>query len=121
MFLYRHKALFGAAGRTRLRNSFVMMLFNFLMGLGVNTIGDLGGNINVRIANEAHLGGLLGGVILTWLMGPRFLVERLTNPQTGQVGIRVTETNPLKSKARDILLFCCGLIAVIWFALLLRS
>lgn len=121
MFLYRHKALFGAAGRARLRNSFMMMLFNFLLGLGVNTIGDLGGDIKVRIANEAHLGGLLGGVALTWLIGPRFLVERLIKPQSEQIGIRVLDTNLLKSKVGEILFFCCGLAAIVWFAMILRS
>jgi rhomboid protease GluP len=121
IFLYRHKELFGAAGQMRLRRSFMMMAFNFLLGFGINTIGDLGGDVNIRIANEAHFGGLLGGVILAWMISPRFLAERFVNPQTGQLAVRVLETNPLNHRVREMLFFSCGLVALIGFAMLLRT
>jgi rhomboid protease GluP len=121
VFLYRHKTLFGEAGRMRLRRSFMMMLFNFLFGFSVNTIGNLGADVSIRIANEAHFGGLLGGAILAWLGGPRFLVKRDIDPETRKLKLQVLETNPLKNKLGEILFFCCGLAILILFAVMLRS
>lgn len=119
VFFYQHRALFGEIARMRLRNSFVMMLFNFLFGLGVNTLGEASGGGSIRIANEAHLGGLLGGAILTWLISPRFLAQQVKHPQTGQQFIRVLQTNPLKERVSEILFFTCGLAVLILVAMLL--
>lgn len=121
IFLYRHRKLFGSAATARLRNSAILMIFNFLFGFGVNTLGDISGQGTIRIANEAHLGGLLGGLILAWFISPYFVAEAAINPDTGQQFIRVTQQNLLKARVNELLFFCCGLAALILLAIFLRT
>lgn len=63
MFLYRHRKSFGAAGRFHLRQILLVAVIN--LGIGLMP----------QIDNWGHLGGLLGGVFLTMLVGPRFEVH----------------------------------------------
>jgi len=62
-FLYRHRQTFGAAGRFHLRQILLIAVIN--LGIGLMP----------QIDNWGHLGGLLGGVLLTWFIGPRFEVH----------------------------------------------
>jgi len=64
VFLYRHRKLFGERGRRNLQNIIVIALINFAIGLQ--------GNID----NWAHLGGLVGGLILGGVLGPVWAVSR---------------------------------------------
>ncbi len=58
IFLFRHRQLFGERGRRGLQSIVIIAVINFLIGLQ-------GG-----IDNWAHLGGLVGGLILGWVLGP---------------------------------------------------
>lgn len=58
IFLYRHRKLFGERGRRNLQSIIVIALINLAIGLS-------GG-----IDNWAHLGGLAGGLVLGWFLGP---------------------------------------------------
>jgi len=62
-FLYRHRQSFGAAGRFHLRQILLVAVIN--LGIGLMP----------QIDNWGHLGGLLGGILLTWFIGPRFKVH----------------------------------------------
>lgn len=59
-FLYAHRELFGQFGRVQLRQIVIVAMLN--LGLGLMP----------GIDNWGHLGGLLAGVFLTLLIGPRF-------------------------------------------------
>jgi rhomboid protease GluP len=59
-FIYIHRDLFGQFGRVQLRQIVLVALLN--LGLGLMP----------GIDNWGHLGGLLTGVFLTLLIGPRF-------------------------------------------------
>ena len=63
IFLYRHRQLFGERGRRGLQQIIMIALINLAIGLQ--------GNID----NWAHVGGLLGGVGLSWALGPAWRLE----------------------------------------------
>jgi rhomboid protease GluP len=63
VFLYRNRRLFGEGGRQRLRSIAGIAIINLLIGLS-------GG-----IDNWAHLGGLLGGAAMSWVIGPVWQVR----------------------------------------------
>jgi rhomboid protease GluP len=63
VFLYRHRELFGKQARAALQNILQVAAINFLIGL---TPG---------IDNWAHLGGLLGGLLFTWISGPVLILK----------------------------------------------
>jgi rhomboid protease GluP len=63
IFLYRHRKLFGARGRRSLQQVLIIAVINFAFGLQ-------GG-----IDNWAHLGGLVGGLILSAILGPVWVVN----------------------------------------------
>jgi rhomboid protease GluP len=77
--LYRHRKLFGERGRRRLIDVAVIAGINLLIGL------------NPGIDNWGHLGGLIGGVVLAWLIGPIYTVsiEQIT------LNAKVEDANPL--------------------------
>lgn len=65
VYLYHHRKLMGARGRAR-RNSLISFAFiNLIFGLASTLPGS-----QMRIDNWAHLGGLIGGMTLSWFISP---------------------------------------------------
>ena len=64
VFLFRHRQLFGDRARRALQSIILVALINFGFGLSVQGID-----------NFAHLGGLIGGLILGWVVGPLWKVS----------------------------------------------
>ncbi len=64
-FLYLHRELFGSAAVGQLRHIVIVAVINLAIGLSPG------------IDNWGHLGGLLAGVGMSFLLGPRY--ERQTN------------------------------------------
>jgi len=62
-FLYLHRALFGRLGQIQLRQILFVALLNLALGLMPG------------IDNWGHLGGLLSGACLSYLLGPRYQVH----------------------------------------------
>lgn len=77
--LYRHRKLFGERGRRRLVDVAVVAGINLLIGL------------NPGIDNWGHVGGLIGGLVLAWLIGPIYSVHM--EPMT--LNAKVEDANPL--------------------------
>lgn len=121
IFLYQHRILFGAPAIERLRQSLILMVMNFVMGFVVNLSGGMVGGDSVRISNVAHFGGLLGGAILTWLIGPRFMPQLLSQSQEAKVPVVIIQTNQLSHRIRDILFYCIGLVFLLLLAVILQS
>lgn len=65
VYLWHHRKLMGAAGRARRQSLVVMAIITFAGGL----LSQLPGSA-VRIDNWGHAGGLIGGVILAWVISP---------------------------------------------------
>ncbi|MEK9164407.1 MAG: rhomboid family intramembrane serine protease [Chloroflexota bacterium] len=64
IYLYRHRQLFGERGRRQLMQILAVAGINLVIGLSPG------------IDNWGHVGGLIGGVVLTWLIGPIHTLER---------------------------------------------
>mmetsp|Transcript_32820 Transcript_32820/g.128899 ORF Transcript_32820/g.128899 Transcript_32820/m.128899 type:complete len:188 (+) Transcript_32820:358-921(+) len=65
-FLLRHRGLIRGSERNLTRFAYVIAI-NFAMGLSPNS----------QIDNFGHLGGLLGGVMFSYLIGPNLTIERI--------------------------------------------
>jgi len=63
VFLYHNRALFGQQARRALGNIIFIAMINLFIGL------------QPGIDNWGHVGGLLGGLIFSWIAGPRWEVE----------------------------------------------
>lgn len=71
VFFYVSRKTFGEMARQQLGSLLTVIMLNLFIGFG-------GGNID----NYAHIGGLLGGALLGWLLSPRLVVDdRLYPPQ----------------------------------------
>lgn len=105
VYLYRHRQMMGQRATQQLRSLLMLLGINLFIGLA-----SWVGNSGIRIDNWAHLGGLAGGLILTWLLGPQFVVSE--NPdQPGQW--LATDTNPLQKNTWLVSLYIIALIAVL--------
>jgi rhomboid protease GluP len=83
VFLYRNRKLFGSAARARLNNLLMLLALNLVIGI------TPGSNID----NWGHVGGLVGGLALSWLIGPIF---QPVQPTLGATAIDLRDTNPLE-------------------------
>ncbi|MCS6835521.1 MAG: rhomboid family intramembrane serine protease [Anaerolineae bacterium] len=81
---YRHRALMGDFARQILQNSAFFLLANL-------AIGFMPGS---RIDNWGHIGGLLGGLALAWLVGPRYQLRIVGTPEEGRVRMQAIDAQP---------------------------
>lgn len=107
IFLYQHRKLLGVGGRARMQN----LLIIGLMNLAIGALTGLQGS-RVRVDNWAHLGGLLGGVALTWFIGPFFLVRKHPD-YTDHVELIGEDTNPLNKRRWAVSLYITVLLALL--------
>lgn len=104
VYLYRHRKEFGDIGRQRLMNVATIMVINLVIGLSPG------------IDNWGHVGGLMGGAAVAWVMGPRLSVE--VSPVTGQPRV-VDRTGALRSEISGVAL-AGALMGVAVFAIWLQ-
>lgn len=102
VFWYRHRLLFGAGGRARLRSLASLLVINLLFGLLANL-----GNGPFQIDNLAHIGGMAGGVILTWFIGPFYNLRRDSEKPMEFIA---EDTNPLKNNIAVVVLYASALL-----------
>lgn len=98
VYFYRHRRLFGEMGRRMLTNILVVAALNLGIGL-------LPG-----IDNWGHVGGLLGGALLCWLLGPVYAVT--IDPLSRQT--RIVDASPFNGQRwLAVLAVALGLAAVV--------
>ena len=102
VFWYRHRLLFGAGGRARLRSLASLLVINLVFGLLANA-----GDGPFRIDNLAHIGGLAGGLILTWFLGPYYNLRRDAERPTEFIA---EDTNPLRGNIAVVVLYTSALL-----------
>lgn len=96
-FFTRNRKVFGQLSRSRLTNLLFIGVINVVYGLS-----------NPRIDNWGHLGGLIGGLILGWLLCPFYQVQPLDDGTH-----RIVDLNSLRTEWRGLLLF--GVLLVVAF------
>jgi membrane associated rhomboid family serine protease len=104
-YLYRHRRRFGAFGRQRLMNLLAIIGINLFFGL-----------TTPQIDNWGHLGGLVGGALLGWLIGPEFTVDDPYLPEP-----RVVDRNPLARRWFAAAAFALALGAAVSVVITLRA
>jgi rhomboid protease GluP len=95
VLLYRNRGLFGEAARQRLRSLVMLLVLNAAIGFAGAGIID----------NWAHIGGFLGGAVVSWLVVPTYRVA----PPEGTEG-----SAQLAEAASGVNL---ALLTVLWLAL----
>lgn len=105
VYLYRHRELLGARGQAQFRNLLFLLGLNFFIGIASGLEGA-----RVRIDNWAHLGGLIGGLVLTWFVGPVFRVVQ--DPQN-PVQFFADDLNPVERKYWLVSVYLVGLVVIL--------
>jgi rhomboid protease GluP len=103
-FFVRNRKVFGALSRSRLNNLLFIGVINVVYGIS-----------NPGIDNFGHLGGLIGGLILGWLLCPYYQVQ----PQDNGTH-RIVDLNSLRAEWIGVALFSVLLIVAFLGALSLH-
>ncbi len=96
-YFYRHRRRFGQLGRQRLMNLLVVIGLNLAFGL-----------TTPQIDNWGHLGGLAGGYLLSWLIGPDFDLDPNSPAEP-----HVVDRNPLSQRWLAVAAFALALGAAV--------
>ncbi len=98
LFLFRHRDLFGSVAKSQLTRIGMVLLLNLVLGF------------SAMIDNWGHVGGLLGGILVGWIIGPQW--ERVQTPEQSH---RVIDTKPWKNMQINAF-FAVGLVALVCLA-----
>jgi rhomboid protease GluP len=104
VYLYQHRHFYGEVANRRLTQMAFLGVVNIIFGLAP-------GN---RIDNAAHIGGLVGGIVLAWFIAPEFELKRDETDVSPTV--TVVDTNTPAKWIIVPVLFAVGLIASVVYA-----
>ena len=102
--LYQHRRLYPNV-RARLQHMLILIVINLVIGFMPGS----------RIDNWGHIGGVLGGLVLAWRIGPRF--ARPTAPVRSWREFAKSDSNPLSLHLPEIVIYIGALIALVVFAI----
>ncbi|WP_162909279.1 rhomboid family intramembrane serine protease [Aggregatilinea lenta] len=106
VYFYQHRKLHGEMGRRHLNQLLILMLVNLALGAFSQATA-------YKIDNAGHIGGLIGGVVLAWFIGPHYDVQ--ADPAV-LGGHRVVDLNPVQRWALPSLVYAAALAAVMAYA-----
>lgn len=99
-FTYRYRHELGEMGRGALRHYASILAINILIGIAVP-----------QIDNTAHMGGLIGGVALGWMLAP--LVTARESLTMTRDTVRVVSIRPDSSNTNLAALYALGLVGAV--------
>lgn len=105
VYLYQHRKLLGTRGRAQMRSLAYLAAINLLFG----AFTGLGGAAIV-VDNWAHLGGLIGGLVLTWAIGPIYILSQHPEHPGELLG---EDINPLKNRYWVLSIYTIALMAIL--------
>jgi len=108
IYLYQHRKLLGPRGRAQMQNLIFLAVVEFLIG-GLTGFGGAA----VQIDNWAHLGGMIGGLALTWMIGPIYIVRRHPEHPNELLG---EDINPLKNRYWVLSVYVVILMIILFVA-----
>jgi rhomboid protease GluP len=103
VYLYRHRHFYGDMASARLRQMAILAGANIVLGF----IPD------IRVDNAAHIGGLIGGIVLAWFICPEF--ELLRDPLQIE-SVQIVDTNTPEKWVMAPLLFGVGIVVSVAYA-----
>ena len=106
--LYQHRTLYPNV-RARLQHMLFLIVINLVIGF---TPGS-------RIDNWGHIGGMIGGLLLAWRIGPR--LARPTAPLRSMREFAKTDSNPLSLRLPELVIYVGALIGAVVLAVHLLS
>jgi hypothetical protein len=88
-----------------LRSLASLLVINLLFGLLANA-----GTGPFRIDNLAHIGGLVGGLVLTWFLGPFYNLRRDAERPSEFIA---EDTNPLRGNIAVVVVYVSALLVAL--------
>lgn len=105
VYLFQHRKLLGARGRAQMQSLIMLGVINLFFGVLTGV-----GNSGVLVDNWAHLGGAIGGLALTWGIGPMFIMRR--HPEQPNE-LLAEDINPLKNRYWVLTLYVVALMVIL--------
>lgn len=105
VYLYQHRKLLGVRGRAQMRSLIYLAAINLVFGALTGVAGA-----GIIVDNWAHLGGLIGGLILTWAIGPIYILRQHPEHPGELLG---EDINPLKNRYWVLSLYIVVLMAIL--------
>lgn len=106
VYLWHHRQLMGAAGRERRKTLIVLAIINFAGGL-ISQVPGSGSNI--LIDNWGHAGGMVGGLVLTWVISPILNLRQHPDHPNELLG---EDINPLRKHYWFVSLYATALVVL---------
>jgi rhomboid protease GluP len=104
IYLWHHRQLMGAAGRARRQSLIVLTVITFIGGILSQAPGS-----ELVIDNWGHAGGLVGGLILSWVISPILNLRKHPDHPNELLG---EDINPLRKHYWFISIYATVLVVL---------
>ncbi|HVU11665.1 MAG TPA: rhomboid family intramembrane serine protease [Phototrophicaceae bacterium] len=108
VYVYQHRKLLGARARGMMQNLIFLAVVELIYGALTNITGAA-----EQLDNWAHLGGIIGGLVLTWAIGPIYIVRSHPEHPNELLG---EDINPLKNRYWTLSLYVVALMLILIIA-----